>query len=244
MAEPMSDEQPAETRHRAACSGACGLDDACECLPHALVCGWCNDPWPCEYVRGGTENTGDSAREDEQRIEELLAMPPALLQPEAIELRSEVKRLRKELETARDKVELWHGTADDIYADLIRWRAEYRRLEADRGHLADQVERLREEVNAAEKTAAERSDQAREHKDRLDKTTRWAAAIQGDLAAARAQLEAFVPPGALSAGETPALCGTCKELACVPGLPGCARCVKAELDRLTARDEQDGGGRG
>ena len=35
--------------------------------------------------------------EDEQRIDELLAMDPALLQPEAIELREEVKRLHVEL---------------------------------------------------------------------------------------------------------------------------------------------------
>ena len=49
----------------------------------------------------------------------------------------------------------------------------------------------------------------------------------------REQLAAFVPPGALGAGETPALCGTCKDRLCVPGLPGCARCVKAELAETT-----------
>lgn len=55
----------------------------------------------------------------------------------------------------------------------------------------------------------------------------------------RAQLAAFVPPGALSAGEIPALCRTCKERLCVPGLPGCARCVKAELKRLFDAGDRD-----
>lgn len=74
------------------------------------------------------------------------------------------------------------------------------------------------------------------------------AAVRGGLShvgnalaerdAAREQLAAFVPPGVLSAGETPALCGTCRELLCVPGLPGCAWCVRAEMGRLAAaRDE-------
>lgn len=60
----------------------------------------------------------------------------------------------------------------------------------------------------------------------------YIAAAEAERDAARAQLAAFVPPGALSAGEIPALCGICKELSCVPGLPGCARCMKAELARL------------
>ncbi|MFB4306900.1 hypothetical protein [Actinomadura sp. GTD37] len=55
--------------------------------------------------------------------------------------------------------------------------------------------------------------------------------------AAREQLAAFVPPGALAPGETPALCATCTDRLCVPGLPGCARCTKAELQRL--RSELD-----
>lgn len=38
--------------------------------------------------------------------------------------------------------------------------------------------------------------------------------------------------------QTPALCGTCKKLLCVPGLPGCARCIATELESLRAeRDE-------
>ena len=48
----------------------------------------------------------------------------------------------------------------------------------------------------------------------------------------RVQLAAFVPPGTLAPGEIPALCGTCTKQSCVPGLPGCARCIAAELERL------------
>ena len=37
--------------HNAVCGGACGLDDACECEDRDLVCGECNDRWPCPTVR-------------------------------------------------------------------------------------------------------------------------------------------------------------------------------------------------
>ena len=58
------------------------------------------------------------------------------------------------------------------------------------------------------------------------------ASLEADNERLRAQLAAFVPPGALSAGEIPALCGTCTERLCVPGQPGCALCVGAEVERL------------
>lgn len=65
------------------------------------------------------------------------------------------------------------------------------------------------------------------------------AALETDRDAARQQLAAFVPPGALAPGEIPALCGTCRDRSCVPGLPGCARCVGAEVQRLRATIAED-----
>ena len=79
----------------------------------------------------------------------------------------------------------------------------------------------------------------------IDNVPRMAAMIrqaEADRDTARTLLAAFVPPGTLSPGETPALCGTCKQLSCVPGLPGCAPCTAAEIDRLRA--ELDRAGRG
>jgi hypothetical protein len=48
----------------------------------------------------------------------------------------------------------------------------------------------------------------------------------------RAELAAFLPPGRLAPGETPALCPDCKEAHCVPGLPGCSTCIRERLESL------------
>lgn len=44
-------------RHTGVCSGACGLDDACECEDRDLICAEDNDRWPCATIRAldGTE---------------------------------------------------------------------------------------------------------------------------------------------------------------------------------------------
>jgi hypothetical protein len=89
-----------------------------------------------------------------------------------------------------------------------------RRLEAREDQLEKELAEARAELAGSHEAARA----VRNHADHL-----------------RKQLAAFVPPGTLSAGEIPALCGTCKKLSCVPGLPACARCVKAQMEQLAER---------
>ncbi|WP_242890175.1 hypothetical protein [Actinomadura litoris] len=79
--------------------------------------------------------------EDERRIAELLAMSPVLLQPEAIELRSEVERLRAELADARSKKCTCDGDPIECSHEAARGQAE-----AERARL---TERLAEAIYIA-----------------------------------------------------------------------------------------------
>lgn len=49
---------------------------------------------------------------------------------------------------------------------------------------------------------------------------------------ALSEVRAYNPIHPLRAGESPSLCPHCKEFQCVPGFPGCAGCVRKELDSL------------
>jgi len=100
----------------------------------------------------------------------------------------------------------WLADTDEEWKEFERNTAFVAAARQDVPALLDEVERLRTELYEA---IADRDN-------------------------ARTRLAAFVPPGTLSAGEIPALCGTCTERLCVPGLPGCAPCVKAEVERLRA----------
>lgn len=67
------------------------------------------------------------------------------------DLLAEVDRLRSQLgmhltawRNARRRAAVWRATAGQIHADLTRWRTAFHRMEADRGRLAEQVQRVRD----------------------------------------------------------------------------------------------------
>lgn len=104
--------------------------------------------------------------EDERRIAELLAMHPALLQPEAIELRAEVKRLRAERDEARTAQQRSDELLAGAHNDLCEALGVRRRPLLDVIQHAATVRAERDELQAladAQATAAREA--AEDHRD-------------------------------------------------------------------------------
>ncbi|MFG2001762.1 hypothetical protein ACGFNU_21685 [Spirillospora sp. NPDC048911] len=85
----------------------------------------------------------------------------------------------------------------------------------------------------------ERIARMEESDDYLSLVEAYARDLLAEVERLRAELAAFCPPGHIGAGEMPALCPSCTQY-CVPGLPRCARCFRAELDGLREyRDQRE-----
>lgn len=65
-----------------------------------------------------------------------------------------------------------------------------------------------------------------------DKEAALVTALCEELERVRGELEAYNPVQTLNRGESAALCATCESSRAVPGLPGCAKCVREMVDRV------------
>jgi hypothetical protein len=143
----------------------------------------------------------------DERLAEIRADKDAMALTEVVELLAEVERLRAErdgLRRGRDSVRKHNYAAHQILTDALK---------------ADGIPpQQRPTLDKAATVAARRITAAKKAETERDQ--------------ARELLAAYCPPGRLAPGEIPALCPTCTQAHCVPGLPGCASCVADQLKRL------------
>ncbi|WP_433330077.1 hypothetical protein [Spirillospora sp. CA-294931] len=159
------------------------------------------------------------------------------------ELLAEMRRLRGELAADRavgHGAKHWHdsyqqhaGAVDAFFAELLDLLPGATETGADAyDQIPRAIEKLRADRDEVERVRAERDEARAVMREGVANMRAQLATARAERDKARAEVAAFCPPGRLAPGEHPALCPTCSQHHCVPGLPGCTPCVAAKMKLL------------